>query len=98
MGPLTSVLEAPAGFQYNEVTSFAVAINAPPIPMALGPTPMFKNGAAVEPTLVCATKIEPDIKKNNINFFMFSTLFNKRKLANFRTGIRSFGHENIHSK
>ena len=45
-------LDAPAGFQYKEVISFAVAIKAPPIAEALGPIPMLRNGDAVDPTLL----------------------------------------------
>jgi hypothetical protein len=52
----------------------AVATKAPPIAIALGPTPIFRNGAAVEPTLVWAN-IVPAIIINIVNvLFKFSPM------------------------
>jgi hypothetical protein len=40
----------PAGFQYSAVASLATATNALPIPTALDPTSISRNGAEVVPT------------------------------------------------
>jgi hypothetical protein len=42
--------EIPAGFQYNAVASLATATNALPMPTALDPTSISRNGAEVVPT------------------------------------------------
>ena len=41
----------PAGFQYSELGSSAIATNAPPIERARAPCPIERNGAAVVPFL-----------------------------------------------
>ena len=46
----------PPGFQYTAVISSAIAVNAPPIPIARGPILNFRTCAAVVPVLVvCAS-------------------------------------------
>ena len=60
------------GFQYALLASSTIDVKAPPIDIALDPTPIPKNWAAVVPTLDCE---ENPIEKSIIYKYLFFIYF-----------------------